>query len=139
LTYGTTFTKALYRGYTDDTFTTLTEQAPYQGIQGPTIRAEVGDMIEILFVNKLSQNYATIHSMGLVYTKYNEGSNYPNNTMAGQNVVLPEGSSVPPVAAGVSPGACVVYKWVVDDNNGPPNGEPAVVRNQKPLLAEFRF
>jgi manganese oxidase len=29
------------------------------------LRGEVGDMIEILFVNRLSENYATMHSMGL--------------------------------------------------------------------------
>ena len=48
---GTTWQKALYRGYTDASFTTLSPQPPWQGINGPTLRAEVGDMIEVLFVN----------------------------------------------------------------------------------------
>lgn len=73
-TNGTTWLQALYRGYTDDTFTTLTEQPVTQGAQGPIIRAEVGDMIEIYFTNRLPNNYASIHSMGLQYTKENEGS-----------------------------------------------------------------
>jgi hypothetical protein len=82
-------------------------------------------MIEILFVNKLTQNYATMHSMGLAYTKYSEGATYPNNTMPGENIVLPQAEAVPPVMSGVSPGACVVYKWVIVPNNGPANGEPS--------------
>jgi hypothetical protein len=44
---GTKFDKALYRGYTDSTFTTLTEQPDWLGYQGPILRAEVNDMIEV--------------------------------------------------------------------------------------------
>jgi manganese oxidase len=44
---GTTFDKALYRGYTGPEFTTLTEQPNWLGFQGPILRAEVGDMIEV--------------------------------------------------------------------------------------------
>src|SRR6266536_3906813 len=68
---GTKWQKAVYRGYTDATFTKLSSQPPWQGLLGPTLRAEVGDMIEILFVNRLSSNYATMHSMGLQYSKDN--------------------------------------------------------------------
>jgi hypothetical protein len=34
LEYGTVWTKALYRGYTDATFTQRTEQPAWQGTQG---------------------------------------------------------------------------------------------------------
>lgn len=78
--FGTKWQKAVYRGYTDSNFTTLAPQPPWQGIQGPTIRAEVGDMIEILFVNRLTNNFATLHSKGLAYGKDSEGTTYPNNT-----------------------------------------------------------
>jgi hypothetical protein len=44
---GTRFDKALYKGYTDATFTVKTEQPEWLGYQGPVIRAEVGDMIEV--------------------------------------------------------------------------------------------
>lgn len=84
-------------------------------------------MIEILFVNKLSKNYATMHSMGLAYTKYSEGADYPNNTAPGQNVVIPEAEAVPPVQKGVPPRACVVYKWIVDGLAGPAGDAPAAV------------
>jgi hypothetical protein len=44
---GTKYDKALYRGYTDATFTNQTEQPAWEGYQGPIMRAEVGDMIEV--------------------------------------------------------------------------------------------
>jgi hypothetical protein len=44
---GTRFDKALYKGYTDATFTVKTVQPEWLGYQGPIIRAEVGDMIEV--------------------------------------------------------------------------------------------
>jgi manganese oxidase len=69
---------AVHRGCIEASFTQRTPQPPTQGIQGPTLRAEVGDMIEILFDNKLLNNYASMHSMGLAYSKQNEGSLYPN-------------------------------------------------------------
>ena len=61
--WGLEFQKALYKGYTDDSFTTQTEQPATNGINGPILRAEVGDMIQIMFVNNLSENYASMHSM----------------------------------------------------------------------------
>ncbi len=104
---GTKWQKAVYRGYTDATFTTRTPQPATQGIQGPILRAEVGDMIEILFINKLPRNYASMHSMGLAYSKLNEGSLYPNYTASVKdNQTAPVGDAVPP-------GRCAVYKWLV--------------------------
>ncbi|KAK3658498.1 hypothetical protein LTR56_001909 [Elasticomyces elasticus] len=132
--YGTKWLKALYRGYTDSSFTTYSEQPAWQGIQGPTIRSEVGDLIEIMFVNKLSKNYATMHSMGLEYTQDNgEGADYyPTDTV---NYTLPEAGAVPPLQKGVGPGGCVVYKWMVDDLAGPNNGEPARVHSYHSYVA----
>jgi len=45
---GTVFDKALYRGYTGPDFTTRTSQPDWLGFQGPILRAEVGDMIEVI-------------------------------------------------------------------------------------------
>lgn len=134
--YGTTWLKGLYRGYTDSTFSKYTSQPPWQGVQGPTLRAEVGDLIEIMFVNQLSRNFATMHPMGLSYTKYDEGSDYPNNTAPGENVVLPETGAVPPTYHAVGPGGCVVYKWMVDPTSGPQFGDPARVRAHEQLQIE---
>lgn len=127
LDYNTTYIKGLYRGYTDSTFSEYTEQPAWQGTQGPTLRSEVGDLVEIMFVNKLSKAYATMHSMGLQYSKTSEGSDYPNVTMPGYNETLNTANAVPPVDAGVGPGNCAVYKWVVPDIAGPNADEPARV------------
>ncbi|RMY90751.1 hypothetical protein D0864_06191 [Hortaea werneckii] len=124
-TYGTKWLKALYRGYTDASFTQLTEQPPWQGTQGPTIRSEVGDLVEIMFLNRLSRNYATVHSMGLTYVKADGGATYANVTDPGRNITLGEADAVPPsnVYEGVEPGGCVVYKWMVEEDSGPDEGD----------------
>jgi hypothetical protein len=122
--YGTRWLKALYRGYTDASFSEIAPQPEFQGAQGPTIRAEVGDMIEILFVNRLKHHYATMHSMGLAYTKPYEGSDYPNNTMPGGNVTLPIANYGPSM---LGPEDCIVYKWMVNNEAGPSEGLPAKV------------
>jgi len=111
-TYGTKWLKALYRGYTDASFDQRTPQPAWQGTQGPTIRSEVGDMIEILFLNNLSKNYATMHSMGLVYNIPSGGATYPYTFTGGdRDAVVDEGAAVPPAAyAHVAPGGCAVYK-----------------------------
>jgi hypothetical protein len=88
----------------------------------------VGDLVEIMFVNRLSENYASMHSMGLSYTKYDEGSVYSNNTSPDQQVNLPDAEAVPP-------GGCVIYKWFVDEVSGPPAGQPAVARSYHSYVA----
>jgi hypothetical protein len=44
---GTKFDKAQYKGYTDASFRERTKQPEWLGLQGPILRAEVGDMIEV--------------------------------------------------------------------------------------------
>lgn len=112
---GTKWRKAVYREYTDASFSQRTVQPVWQGLQGPTIRAEVGDLVEILFVNTLSTHYASMHSMGLSYSKNNEGSVYE---FANETV---RGDAVPPN------GGCWVYKWVVPESAAPNNDEPATM------------
>lgn len=108
---GTIYDKALYRGYTGPDFKTRTEQAPWQGYMGPTLRAEVGDMIEILFMNKMDTFYANVHSMGLFYTKESEGSIYYNGT-----------GTMPSPGDAVAPGECFTYKWLVPPPDTPNPG-----------------
>jgi FtsP/CotA-like multicopper oxidase with cupredoxin domain len=124
-TFGTKWLKALYRGYTNESFSQYSEQPPWQGTQGPTLRGEVGDMIEIMFINKMTNNYATMHSMGLDYTKYSEGADYPNSTTPGTSNQLPQTDAVSPIQAGIAPSGCVAYKWLVSDSAGPNADEPS--------------
>ncbi|CAD0086708.1 unnamed protein product [Aureobasidium mustum] len=113
--WGLEFQKAVYKGYTDQSFTTQTEQPAHNGINGPILRAEVGDMVQIMFVNNLSNHYASMHSMGLYYGKQYEGSLYPNTTTGGSPNVQ-EQDAVPP-------GGCAVYKWIVTDSQAPAPGQ----------------
>jgi hypothetical protein len=122
--YGRKWLKTFYRGYTDCSFTERTAQLATQGSRGPTIFAKAGNTIEILFINKLKKNYATMHSLGLPYTKSNEGSICPYNTRPDTAVHLPLGDRVP---TAVGTGDRVVYKWIVNDHAGPQYGIPAKV------------
>ena len=64
---GKVFKKALYREYTDATFTQLkprTQEWEHLGFLGPLIRAEVGDTIRIVFKNNLKFR-ASLHPHGV--------------------------------------------------------------------------
>lgn len=94
-----------------------------------TIRAEVGDLIEILFVNKLQHHYASTLSMGLAYSKAYEGSDYPNGSTPIANTTIGPGDAV-------APGGCAVYKWLVSDGAAPAPGEPATMHTYHGYVSE---
>ena len=49
------------------------------GLLGPTIRAEVGDEIRVVFSNRMRYP-ASVHSHGVLYNKSSEGSPYDDGT-----------------------------------------------------------
>lgn len=53
---GSKYTKAVFRAYTDSTFTKKAPHDPHLGILGPILRAEAGDKIVVNFKNKLPFN-----------------------------------------------------------------------------------
>ncbi|KAL2217717.1 putative multicopper oxidase [Thermoascus aurantiacus ATCC 26904] len=110
-------------GYTDATFEERSEQPPWLGFQGPILRAEVGDMIEIMFVNKMEHFFSSMHSMGLFYTKESEGSVYYNGT---SSVAI--GDAVPP-------GGCFV---LVQDNVGPSPGSDSQIWSYHPYVSMYQ-
>jgi FtsP/CotA-like multicopper oxidase with cupredoxin domain len=100
---GPTYRKAVYREYTDATFTTLKPRPvawEHLGLLGPVIRAEVGDTIKVVFKNNARFAFS-IHAHGV---RYDEGS-----------------AGVEPV----QPGATFTYTWEVDPRAGPQQGEPS--------------
>jgi FtsP/CotA-like multicopper oxidase with cupredoxin domain len=106
--------KAIYREYTDSTFSTLKPRPPewqYLGILGPLLRAEVGDTIRVVFRNNLDAP-ATMHPHGVFYTKESEGAPYA----AGPGERDLEGN-------GVRPGGTHVYVWPVPERAGPASGD----------------
>lgn len=104
---GHVYRKALYRGYTDATFTTKLPADPQLGMLGPVIRAEVGDTIKVVFKNKTSIP-ASIHPHGVFYQKNAEGAPYADNT----NGAAKADDAVPP-------GGTYTYNWEVPERAGP--------------------
>jgi len=75
---GRVYKKAVYREYTDATFTTIKPRAAqdaYLGIVGPILYAEVGDTIKVVFKNNATHPYG-MHPHGVRYEKDSEGANY---------------------------------------------------------------
>ncbi len=115
---GSTYRKAVYREYTDATFTTRKPRAAadaYLGILGPTIYAEVGDTINVVFKNNGTHAYS-MHPHGVLYTKANEGSLYADG--------VPE-SQKPGDA--VLPGHIYTYEWDVPERAGPGPNDPSSI------------
>lgn len=104
---GKVYRKAVYREYTDGTFTREKKRSPeweHLGILGPLIRAEVGDTIAVHFRNKTTQAYS-IHPHGVSYTRESEGTPYAGTSM--------------PASGLVPPGQEHTYIWNVPERAGP--------------------
>jgi manganese oxidase len=116
---GSKYLKAIYREYTDGTFTQLKPLAPeerYLGIMGPIVHAEVGDTVKIVFRNNASRPYS-IHPHGVFYGKDSEGVAYNDNSTAADRL-----------GDAVAPGATYTYTWQVPERAGPgPNDPDSIV------------
>lgn len=115
---GSVYKKAIYREYTDSTFTKVksrpADQA-YLGIMGPILRGEVGDTIKVVFKNNASHPFG-MHPHGVVYAKDSEGAEYNDGT-SGNN--KSDGC--------VAPGSTHVYNWKLADQSGPGPNDPSSV------------
>jgi len=110
LQLGWLFHKAIYREYTDASFTHLKARTPkddYLGILGPVIRAEVGDTIVVVFKNNASIPLS-VHAHGVFYSKSSEGAPYQDGIARSSK----PGDSVPP-------GGTFTYHWAVPARAGP--------------------
>lgn len=115
---GSVYKKAVYREYTDASFSTLKPRPPeeqYLGILGPILRAEVGDTIKVVFKNNASHAYS-MHPHGVVYQKDSEGADYNDGT-----------SGADKSDGGVPPGATHIYIWDVAERSGPGPNDPSSV------------
>lgn len=99
-----TMNRTLYYGYTNDTWAEkIPIEAPYHGDLGPVIRAQVGDLVVIHFMNAASRP-VTIHAHGVKYQQTNEGMMNP-----------------------VAPGGNFTYTWMASDRSGPPVGSDSIL------------
>nr|XP_046260880.1 coagulation factor V [Scatophagus argus] len=103
---GGKYKKAVYTLYKNESFTERLETKQRKnelGILGPVIRAQIRDVIKIVFKNKASRPYS-IYPHGLTIEKSEEGVNYP----AGSNQ-----------SHGVQPGETHTYLWKVFEEDEP--------------------
>jgi FtsP/CotA-like multicopper oxidase with cupredoxin domain len=115
---GKVYRKAIYREYTDESFTQLKprpQEWAHAGILGPILRAEVGDTIRVLFKNNATHSYS-MHPHGVFYNKDSEGSSYDDGTSGPDK----EDDSVPP-------GKTHLYTWEVPERAGPGPKDPSSV------------
>jgi FtsP/CotA-like multicopper oxidase with cupredoxin domain len=115
---GRVYKKAVYREYTDDTFTTLKTRSAedaYLGLLGPVLRAEVGDTIKVVFKNKATHPYS-MHPHGVLYQKDSEGADYNDKT-----------SGADKSDGAVPPGGTHTYIWQVPERAGPGPNDPSSV------------
>lgn len=115
---GTVYRKAIYREYTDDTFSRLKPRAPewqHTGILGPILRAQVGDTIKIVFKNNATRPYS-MHPHGVFYDKDSEGAPYDDGTSGADK----EDDAVPP-------GKTHTYTWKVPERAGPGPNDPSSI------------
>lgn len=110
--------KAIYREYTDSTFTTLKPRAPgdeYLGFLGPLMRAVVGDTIRVFFKNNTAFPVG-MHPHGVFYSKDSEGAPYVDGT-----------SGTDKADDAVPPGGRHTYLWPVPERAGPASGDGSSV------------
>ncbi|XP_072301026.1 coagulation factor V [Eucyclogobius newberryi] len=103
---GPKYKKAVFTLYKNESFTEKSETKQRRnelGILGPVIRAQIRDVIKIVFKNMASRPYS-IYPHGLTIEKSQEGVNYP----AGGNQ-----------SHGVQPGETHTYLWRVVEQDEP--------------------
>ncbi|CAN9498549.1 unnamed protein product [Ophioblennius macclurei] len=108
---GSKYKKAVYTLYTNESFTERKETKQRKnelGILGPVIRAQIRDIITIVFKNMASRPYS-IYPHGLTIEKSEEGVNYP------------EGGNH---SHAVQPGETHTYVWRVVEEDEPLPGDP---------------
>ncbi|XP_054647873.1 coagulation factor VIII [Dunckerocampus dactyliophorus] len=106
------YKKAIYREYTDATYTVPTPRSPQAGIQGPLIVTEPSGRVVVHFRNLASRPYS-ISPVGITYGKQSEGAGYEDST-GGQEK---EDDAV-------SPGRYHKYVWDINANDGPTDDDP---------------
>ncbi|CAO2636084.1 Ferroxidase HEPHL1, partial [Lemmus lemmus] len=115
---GGIYKKAVYRHYTDGSYSTEIPKPPWLGFLGPILRAEVGDVIVIHLKNFASRPYS-LHPHGVFYNKDSEGLMF----LACQIVSFVSSGFLKP-GAHVKPGETFTYRWTVPESVSPTDEDP---------------
>ncbi|XP_020831238.1 coagulation factor VIII isoform X3 [Phascolarctos cinereus] len=108
----TLYKKAVFAEYTDSRFLQAKPRAPWMGLLGPTIRAEVYDTVVITLKN-MASHPVSLHAVGISYWKASEGARYNDQT----NYIEKQDDKV-------APGASYTYVWHVLKENSPMDHDP---------------
>ncbi|KAK7494208.1 hypothetical protein BaRGS_00014490, partial [Batillaria attramentaria] len=115
---GSVYRKILYRQYTDASFSRQVPRQAAQGMLGPTLRAETGDTIEVVFKNMAytANRSLSVHPHGVQYDKNAEGALYVDQT-----------TGTDKADEGVTPGQQFRYVWRVGASFAPtPDDQPCL-------------
>lgn len=105
------FKKIVYREY-EPHFKEEKPRSSNSGLLGPTLYAEVGDVIKVHFKNK-AEKPLSIHPQGIKYSKFSEGASYLDHTFPAERM-----DDV------VAPGEEYTYEWVISEDSGPTPDDP---------------
>ncbi|XP_051824853.1 coagulation factor VIII isoform X2 [Antechinus flavipes] len=108
----TLYKKAVFVEYTDSRFLQAKPRAPWMGLLGPIIRAEVHDTVVITLKN-MASHPVSLHAVGISYWKASEGARYNDQT----NYMEKQDDEV-------APGANYTYVWQVLKENSPMDHDP---------------
>ncbi|KAG8515743.1 Coagulation factor V, partial [Galemys pyrenaicus] len=107
----TSFKKIVYREY-EAYFKKEKPQSRTSGLLGPTLYAEVGDIMKVHFKNKADKPLS-IHPQGIKYSKFSEGASYLDHTFP-----------VEKMDDAIAPGQEYTYEWSISEESGPTQDDP---------------
>ncbi|CAI9179368.1 unnamed protein product [Rangifer tarandus platyrhynchus] len=107
----TSFKKIVYREY-EANFQKEKPQSRTSGLLGPTLYAEVGDIMKVHFRNK-AHKPLSIHPQGIKYSKFSEGASYSDHTLPMEKM-----------DDAVAPGQEYTYEWSISEDSGPTHDDP---------------
>ncbi|ELW64925.1 Coagulation factor V [Tupaia chinensis] len=109
--FATSFKKIVYREY-EPYFKKEKPRSSISGLLGPTLYAEVGDIMKVHFKNKADKPLS-IHPQGIEYSKFSEGASYADHTFP-----------VERMDDTVAPGQEYTYEWSIGESSGPTHDDP---------------
>nr|XP_008523772.1 PREDICTED: coagulation factor V [Equus przewalskii] len=109
--FATSFKKIVYREY-EAYFKKEKPRSRTSGLLGPTLYAEVGDIMKVHFKNKADKPLS-IHPQGIKYSKFSEGASYSDHTFPAEKM-----------DDAVAPGQEYTYEWHIAEDSGPTHDDP---------------
>uniref|UniRef100_A0A8C4MME7 Coagulation factor V n=1 Tax=Equus asinus TaxID=9793 RepID=A0A8C4MME7_EQUAS len=112
--FATSFKKIVYREY-EAYFKKEKPRSRTSGLLGPTLYAEVGDIMKVHFKNKADKPLS-IHPQGIKYSKFSEGASYSDHTFPAEKM-----------DDAVAPGQEYTYEWHIAEDSGPTHDDPPCI------------